>query len=166
MNIEQRLKIKHLHEFTRYRLRSWFPLLPSCEAFNMRINRVGEALRNIADVLLQGYFPPDCDLNISLVDSLPIITCSGKRTPTVTKEITDKGYCSTKRIYFYGLILHALAFHWLADLPFPESIVITLASENDLNAHNYSISSILRRLEQTSGNPFKILSAIDLSSYL
>jgi hypothetical protein len=38
-------------------------------------------------------------------------------------------------MYYYGLKLHALAFHRPDHLPFPESIVFTPASENDLNVH-------------------------------
>jgi len=145
MNVEQRLKIKQIHEYASDHLRSWFPLLPTYEAFNMRINRLCEAFRNLADVLLSGYCPQDCDLNTSLMDSLPIITCSGKRKPSVAKEITDKGYCSTKSMYYYGLKLHALAFHRPDHLPFPESIVITAASENDLNVHKQNWSGISNR---------------------
>ena len=135
MNVEQRLKIKQIHEYASDHLRSWFPLLPSYEAFIMRINRLSEVFKNLAEVLMSGYCPLDCDLSTSLMDSLPIITCSGKRMPSVAKEITDKGYCSTKSMYYYGLKLHALAFHRPDHLPFPESIVITPASENDLNVH-------------------------------
>ena len=145
MNIEQRLKIKQIHEFANEHLRSWFPLLPTYEAFIMRINRISEVFKSLADVLLSGYCPEDCDLNTSLMDSLPIITCSGKRSPSVAKEITDKGFCSTKSMYYYGLKLHALAFHRPDHLPFPESIVITPASENDLNVHKQSWSDISNR---------------------
>ena len=130
MNVEQRLKIKQIHQYASDYPRSWFPLLPSYEAFNMRINRLSEAFRNLSYVLLSGYCPQDCDLNTSVMDSLPIITCSVKRTPSVAKEITDKGYCSTKSMYYYGLKLHALAFHRPDHLPFPESIVVTPDSEN------------------------------------
>jgi len=145
MNIEQRLKIKQIHEYASDHLRSWFPLLPTYEAFIMRINRLSEAFRNLADVLLSGYCPQDCDLNTSLMDSLPIITCSGKRIPSVAKEITDKGFCSTKSMYYYGVKLHALAFHRPDHLPFPESIVITQASENDLNVHKQNWCDIPNR---------------------
>jgi len=135
MNVEQRLKIKQIHQYANDYLRSWFPLLPSYEAFNVRINRLSEAFRILSEILLSENCPPDCDLNTSVMDSLPIITCSGKRSPSVAKEITDKGYCSSKSMYYYGLKLHALAFHRPDHLPFPESIVLTPASENDLNVH-------------------------------
>jgi len=54
-------------------------IIATYEAFIMRINRLSEAFRNLADVLLSGYCPKDCDLNASLMDSLPIISFSGKR---------------------------------------------------------------------------------------
>ncbi len=145
MNVEQRLKIKQIHDFASDFLRSWFPLLPSYEAFNMRINRLSEAFRNLAQALLSGYCPENCDLHTSLMDSLPIITCSGKRNPSVAREITDKGFCSTKNMYYYGVKLHALAFHRPEHLPFPESIVITPASENDLNVFKQYWSDIINR---------------------
>jgi hypothetical protein len=48
MNIEQRLKIKQIHNFVSEHLRLWFPLLPTYEVFNIRINRLSEALWNLA----------------------------------------------------------------------------------------------------------------------
>ena len=142
MNVEQRLKIKQIHEYASDYLCSWFPLLPSYVAFNMRINRLSGAFKNFADAHLSGYCPKDCDLSASLMDSLPIITCSGKRIPSVAKEITDKGYCSTKSMYYFGLNLQAMAFHYPDHLPFPESLVVTLASENDLNFHKQNWCNI------------------------
>ena len=111
----------------------------------MRINRLSEAFRILSEILLSENCPPDRDLNTSVMDSLPIITCSGKRSPSVAKEITDKGYCSSKSMYYYGLKLHALAFHRPDHLPFPESIVVTPASENDLNVHKQNWCDIPNR---------------------
>jgi hypothetical protein len=145
MNFEHRLKLKQIHEFANNYLHSWFPLLPSYEAFNMRINRLSEVFRLLSNNLLAGFCPDDCDLNTSLIDSLPIITCSGKRKSTVAKEITDKGYCATKSMYYYGLRLHALAYYRPNQIPFPENIVITPASENDLNVHKDYWSNIPNR---------------------
>ena len=65
--------------------------------------------------------------------------------PSVAKEITDKRFYSTKSMYYDGLKLHALAFHRPDHLPFPESIVITPASENDLNVHKQNWCNILNR---------------------
>ena len=46
MHVEQRLKIKQIHSFANDYLRSWFPLLHSYEAFNMRVNRLSEAFKH------------------------------------------------------------------------------------------------------------------------
>ncbi|MBN2763342.1 MAG: transposase [Bacteroidales bacterium] len=96
-------------------------------------------------MLLSGCRPDDCDLDASLIDSLPIITCSGKRVPSVARELTDKGYCSTKSMYYFGLKLHTLAYHRPNHRPFPENIVITPASEHDLNVHRQNWSNIPNR---------------------
>ena len=133
MNIEQRFKIKQIYGYASDHLRSWFPLLPSYEAFNMRLNRLGEAFKLLSASLISSHLPSGCILDQSLLDSMPIITCSGKREGKVAREITDKGFCSTKGIYYYGLKLHALAYNHPHHLPFPEQFQLTPASENDLN---------------------------------
>jgi hypothetical protein len=132
MNVEQRFKIKQIHEFASDHLRSWFLRLPSYEAFNVRVNRLGEAFKLLAASVLEFFQPSDCLTDVSLLDSMPIITCSGKRNSKVAREVTDKGYCSTKGIYYYGLKLHALGFKREGQLPFPEQFQLTPASENDL----------------------------------
>jgi hypothetical protein len=79
--------------------------------------------------------PTDCDINVSLVDSMPIITCGGRnRTGKVAAEITNKGYCATKNQYYYGLKLHTPAFRRKGSIPFPEGLVFTPAGDNDLTA--------------------------------
>ncbi len=145
MHFEQKIKIKQIHDFANGYLLSWFPRLPGYVAFTQRINRLSEAFKHLAGTLLKDNCPLECNLNNSLLDSMPIITCSGKRNGAVAREITDKGYCSTKSMYYYGLKLHALAFQRPNRLPFPESIVITPASENDLNVFKQNWNDISNR---------------------
>ena len=142
---EQRTKIKQIYNFTNEYLRSWFPKLPSYAAFNNRINRLSEAFRLLTASLLQTHQPLDCFTQESLLDSLPIITCSGKRVGKVATELTEKGYCSTKSMYYFGLKLHTLAFRRENQLPFPEQLLITAASENDLNVFRNAWSTIDNR---------------------
>lgn len=146
MQIEQRFKIKQIYEYASDHLRSWFPLLPCYEAFNMRLNRLGEAFRLLAAHITGMFVPPDCVTSKSLLDSMPVITCSGKRQGKVAREITDKGFCSTKGMYYYGLKLHALAFHRPNHLPFPEQFQLTPASENDLNLFKQAWGGIESRV--------------------
>ena len=133
MHAEQRTKIKQIYQFANDYLRPWFPKLPSYVAFNTRLNRMPEALKYISNNLMAARRPDGCDRGTNLLDSMPIITCSGKRQGKVAREITDKTFCSTKGIWYYGVKLHVLGASRPGKLPFPESVVVTQASENDLN---------------------------------
>jgi hypothetical protein len=132
MRLEKRFNVKDIYEFASGHLRDWFPKLPSYEAFNVRINRLSEVFRVLSETVLNDFIPKGCSKTIKLIDSMPIIACSGKRTARVAKEITDKGYCSTKGMYYYGLKLHALGLYNKGFLPHPEQLLFTKASENDL----------------------------------
>lgn len=145
MHFEQRFKIKHIYGYANDHLRSWFPKLPSYVAFNTRLNRLGEGFKLLSTCLIEKFIPSDCILDESLLDSMPIITCSGKRQGKVAREITDKGFCSTKGLYYYGLKLHALAFNRPHHLPFPEQFQMTPASENDLNLFKQAWGEIENR---------------------
>ena len=132
MHLEYRLKVNHIHEFASEHLRDWFPKLPSYVAFTNRINRLCEVFRVLSETVLTDFIPDDCNQDISLIDSMPVIICSGKRISKVVKEITDKGFCSTKGIYYHGLKLHGLGFYRKGHLPHPEQLLFTKASENDI----------------------------------
>jgi hypothetical protein len=129
---EQRFSVKQIHKYACDYLLDWFPKLGSYAGFSNRLNQLAEAFRRFSTSLFEDFFPDDCFANQSLLDSMPIITCSGKRHGKVAKDLTDKGYCSTKGLYYYGVKLHALAFRRENKMPFPEEIQITPASVNDL----------------------------------
>jgi hypothetical protein len=142
---EKRFQVKEIYRFANDYLLSWFPKLPSYAAFNNRLNRLSEAFKRLTSNLLEDYQPIDCVLQESLLDSMPIITAHGKRVGKVAPELTDKGFCSTKSMYYYGVKLHALGFRRHNQLPFPEQLLITPASENDLNVFRNAWSSIENR---------------------
>lgn len=145
INEEQRFKIKQIHRFAQDYLGSWFPNLGSYAAFNNRINRLSGAFSHLSNSLISEFRPDDCLLEQSLLDSMPIIICSGKRSSKVAGELVDKSYCSTKNLWYHGLKLHALNFRRLSKLPFPEQLLITPASENDLNVFKNAWSGIADR---------------------
>lgn len=88
--------------------------------------------------------PADCDQRVSLIDSLPVITCEGRNMNSkVAVEITAKGYCSTKNQYYYGFKLHALAFSRTGTIPFPESMMMTPAEDNDLSVFKQAWGDII-----------------------
>lgn len=126
-------QIKDIHGFTSEYLSSWFPKLPSYQTFNLRLNRLSEAFRILSKRLISSFIPADCDKGISLVDSMPVITCASKnREAKVAREVVSRGYCSTKNQYYFGLKLHILAFRRKGRIPFPESLNFTPAEEHDL----------------------------------
>lgn len=136
--------VKDIHSFTKEYLSSWFPSLPSYQTFNLRLNRLNECFRVLSQRLISSFTPEDCDFDVSLVDSMPVITCAGRnRVAKVAKEITTKGYCSTKNQYYYGLKLHALAFRRKGTIPFPESITYTPAEDNDLTVFKQNWGDII-----------------------
>lgn len=125
--------IKEIHTFAKEYLSSWFPKLPSYQTFCIRLNMLSEAFKVLVETMIQSFKPKDCDSIISIVDSMPIVTCKGKnREGKVATEITSKGYCSTKNMYYYGMKLHMVGQRREGTLPFPEMIALTPASDNDL----------------------------------
>jgi hypothetical protein len=142
---EKQLTIMDVHRFASNWLQSWFPLLPSYPAFVMRVNRLEEAFRRVFEMVLESHLPMECSQTFTLVDSIPIITCSAKRNGKVASQITDKGYCSTKAIYYHGVKLHLLASRVKGKLPIPEKLIITPASESDLNVFRDNWSGIGQR---------------------
>ena len=132
INEEGKSSIKSIYDYADRYLRSWFPDLPSYQAFNARINRLSGVFPVLIERFL-GDMPSDCvDFGICLMDSLPIITCSGRRAGKVAPELTTKGYCSTKNQHYYGLKLHGIAFRVRGTLPRPEVFLLSSASEHDL----------------------------------
>ena len=132
-HFQKYFRIKDIYNFASEYLSSWFPKLPSYQTFNLRLNRLNEAFRVLSTGLISSFMPADCNKGISLVDSLPIITCAGRnRQGKVAREITAKGYCSTKNMYYYGLKLHALTLRREGTIPFPKSLMVTPAEDNDL----------------------------------
>lgn len=139
---EKRLTIKEVYNFTSSWLGSWFPLLPSYPAFVMRVNRLSEAFRRMFSLLVEHHAWDLQQETVCLVDSMPVITCSAKRHAKVATEVTDKGYCSTKSLYYHGVKLHLLAHRRKGMLPVPGRIIITPASESDLNVFRENWSGI------------------------
>ena len=125
--------IKDIHNFAKEYLREWFPKLVSYQTFNYRLNRMAGAVTELSSQLLRMFKPSDCQEDTVIVDSMPIITCCGRnRTGKVARDIADKGYCSTKNLYYHGLKLHMVGYRRKGHLPHPCQIALSPASENDL----------------------------------
>lgn len=129
---------KDIHDFTNRYLKSWFPNLPTYAVFNTRLNQLHSCILGFLTILLQHIENESIVKNIKedilLVDAFPIMLCSGKRKGKVATEISDKTFCATKGIYYYGVKMHTVAKKVTKKLPLIDFISITKASENDLTA--------------------------------
>lgn len=139
---EEKYKIKSMHTHIKKYWHSWFPLLPSYQSFSARLNKLCDAF----PILLVDFFNtasicPD-KLKVLLGDSFPVITCSHKRGGKVAKELTDKGYCATKKLHFYGVKVHTFGLKRPSTIPFPQYIEITPASVHDLTASRTILEKI------------------------
>lgn len=108
--------------------------MPSYETFVTRLNRISSIFPSLVGCLLDNLDKIAPETPIVLTDSMPIITCSHKRKAKIALEMTDKGYCSTKGLHYYGVKLHLVAKRRENSLLLPEYIGITPASTHDLTA--------------------------------
>lgn len=148
----RRYEDKHLkstiYDYANRYLRSWFPNLPAYANFNTRLNNLGDTLIILVDSILidlqnttRQYIRED----VSLIDSLPIMLCSGKRSGKVAPELSNKSYCSTKSVYYFGVKLHTIAFSRKHQVPLPEFLGITPAADNDLEAVRHILPHLVNR---------------------
>jgi Transposase DDE domain len=137
-----------IYDYAKRYLSSWFPDLSAYANFNTRLNNLGPSLPYLVEYLLEEmqiienqHINPE----ISTIDSLPIMLCSGKRQGKVAPELSEKSYCATKGIYYFGVKVHAIAFHRQGKLPIPEYLLLTSAAENDLEAVRHVLPQLQNR---------------------
>ena len=127
---EQKMTIKSMYDHLQDYWESWF-VLPSYSVFNDRLNRLNAVFPDLIALLISKA-PIEADLKLVLIgDSCPIVTCSGKRIGKVATNITDKGHCASKGMWYYGVKLHTLSHKIPKKLPFPQYLGITKASVHD-----------------------------------
>lgn len=161
MLFEEKYRIKSIWRHATIYLRSWFPALPSYQAFNARLNRLAGVFPGLAEYFLSKV-DRETSEEISLMDSLPIMLCSAKRKAKVARDLSDKGYCSTKGTHYYGVKLHVVARHACNTLPVPEFVNLTPASTHDLTA----VRPILHKLAGKALFGDKIYADQSLNEYL
>ena len=140
---EEKYKIKSIYRYIKSHWHSWFPLLPSYQTFNSRLNNLSDVFPCLlVDFMNRATLSRDT-LKVLLGDSFPVITCSHKRGGKVAKDLTDKGFCATKNLHFYGVKVHTLGLRRESTIPFPQYIEVMPASVHDLTASR----DILEKIE-------------------
>lgn len=135
-------KIKSMYNYIKSHWHSWFPFLPSYQAFNARLNKLCEAFEVLIMDILNGLSVGRDHLKILIGDSFPVITCSHKRRGKVARDFTAKGFNATKGLHFYGVKVHAFGLRRTGAMPFPQYIAVSPANVADLSASRQMLENI------------------------
>jgi hypothetical protein len=130
--IDKNRELKKIYDYADRHLRTWFPRLPSYVAFVQRVNRVADVFAPLVERIQRA----PCERQqggVWLTDSFPVaLAKQGHRfNACVAKELADAGYCSTKKLYYYGVRVHVVARRHAGTLPCPDYIGVTGASSHD-----------------------------------
>ncbi len=129
--MQQKFTQKAVYQFTKDYLHEWFPKIPSYQEFNRRINFLSEALREFAEMQMVSL-PTDSQSSSHVLDSMPIVVAKGTRKAKTAGEVCNKTYCSSQKMWYYGVKLHVLGQKKYRALPIPVLMSVTPAAENDL----------------------------------
>ncbi len=132
--IEQRFTLSQTYKYIADHWADWFPQLPSYQAVNNRLNAISSHFVPLIEGLIEQIQQLPALVDVRLTDSLPIILSKRPNSARVALNIADKGYCSTKKLYYHGFKMHLIAVDRLHRMPLPERIQFTQASVNDLTA--------------------------------
>jgi Transposase DDE domain len=138
----EKYKIKSMYRYIQSHWHCWFPKLPSYQAFNARLNNLWEAFATLIIDFINSISVSSACLKVLLGDSFPVITCSHKRDGKVAPELTDKGFCATKGLHFYGVKVHVFGLRRISTIPFPQYLEVMPASVHDLPACRQVLENI------------------------
>ena len=135
-HLHQRFTKKAMHEFIRDYWWEYFPKLPAYQTFVARLNQLEltfQALGAQLQARLNARQVAEFD---QLIDSMPIALARGGHayTAKVARETADIGYCASKKLFFHGIKLHAVAMRRGGQLPQPQEVWLREASCNDLRS--------------------------------
>lgn len=130
--IDKRWELKQIYTYADRHLRPWFPNLPGYVGFVQRVNRVADVFAPLIEAI-QRESGDQLSRGAWATDSFPVaLAKQGHRfNACVAEELADAGYCSTKKLYFYGVRVHVVARLRPGALPFPEFMGVTQASHHD-----------------------------------
>lgn len=127
---------KAMHQFIHDYWLAYFPKLPAYQTFVARLNRLEATFQSLGAELQAGLrvaHIPEVD---QLIDSLPVMLARGGHayTATVAQAIAEVGYCASKKQYFHGVRLHAIAQRRRGQLPLPQQIWLREGSCADVRS--------------------------------
>jgi len=117
--------------------------MPNYKAFNKRICYLADAIKTLASDLLSAL-ANDSSCPTHLIDSMPIVLAKQSRSSRakVAPQMCNKGYCDAKKMWFYGVRLHALGQSQRKTLPQPKQILLTSANVHDRKAAEEMLADV------------------------
>ena len=111
----QKFDVKRCHEYIVDYYGDWFPNLPGYEAFNKRVQFLADAFKVLASILLGELGIDEAHADF-IYDSMPIMLAGSARSgrAKVAPELCSKGYCASKKMWYYGVKLHTIALSMFA----------------------------------------------------
>jgi hypothetical protein len=139
----QKFDVTACYEFIKSYWLEWFPKLPAYQNYNRRICNLSGIFEQMASMLITESGIDSTQIDY-ILDSMPVIVAKETRSNTAKTagEICDKGYCSSKSEYYYGVKLHALVQKQYHTLPNLFAAWVTPASQYDLSAARQNLDFI------------------------
>jgi hypothetical protein len=132
---------RRIYDYVRGHWLAWFPDLPTYQAFNYRLNQLSPSFALLLEELLTQLANGSHQSTDYVVDSLPILLAKGSRADAakVAREVANKGFCSTKKLFYHGVKLHLCGRRRVKQLPLPQALALTAASVHDLTAFRQAV---------------------------
>lgn len=126
--------LQDIYDYVKDHLFDWFPALPCYGGYVQRLNRLCEVFPALLEQILRDCSRQGVLEDVRLVDSMPVVMAHEKRSSQakVAPELANKGYCASKKMYFYGVKVHLLGFRRPGTLPLPDYIGLSPGADNDL----------------------------------
>ena len=121
-----------VYNFAKEHLKKYCEHLPTYKQFCVRVNKLASVFEMLCNLELSKKVKTS---KTHLLDSAPIVVAKGSRSgrARTTSELCDKGYCASQKKWYYGVKIHILAEERPHTVPVPRKIIVTKASEHDLN---------------------------------
>jgi hypothetical protein len=135
--LNEKFNHRQIYELIANYWASWFPDLPTYQAFNRRLNLLEDNFHALFGFLLQTLEqrsnPQSQDY---LIDSMPIMLACGTRSKKakVAPEIAKTGFSAVKQTHFHGVRLHLIANKQTSALPLPSKVWLKEGNLHDLVA--------------------------------
>lgn len=135
--LNEKFKHRQIYDFIQDYWRSWFPEMPSYQAFNRRLNLLEHSFQSLFAHLLANLHVQQANFSQDyLIDSMPIMLAQGTRSKQakVAQEVAKTGFSAVKQINFHGVRLHLIAHKQTDCLPLPTKVWLREGNVHDLTA--------------------------------